>query len=173
VTSSSSTEPPITTGPIAPDRPPSNTVSRRFSRRAAIGAFTFLLRREGWHINQKVIRRIYRALGLQLRNKTPKRRVKPVKRLKNDGFWVRGADFKFHEFSETNADDFVVGDLRDQGFCRAVVDRRFDEVYQLAVKNGPGVRIASQPIVCTRNPTLVGVSPDAINVVSVQNCWGK
>ena len=35
-----------------------------------------LLRREGWSINQKKTRRIYRELGLQLRNKTPKRRVK-------------------------------------------------------------------------------------------------
>jgi GDP-D-mannose 3', 5'-epimerase len=43
---------------------------------------------------------------------------------------------KFHEFSETEADDFVVGDLRDQGFCRAIVDRRFDEVYQLAADMG-------------------------------------
>ena len=59
-----------------------------------------------------------------------------VKRLKMDGFWVRGVDLKFHEFSETDADDFVVGDLRDQGFCRAVVDRRFDEVYQLAADMG-------------------------------------
>src|SRR6516225_9716561 len=59
-----------------------------------------------------------------------------VKRLKKDGFWVRGADLKFHEFSETHADDFVIGDLRDQGFCRAVVDRRFDEVYQLAADMG-------------------------------------
>jgi hypothetical protein len=40
------------------------------------------------------------------------------KRLKNDGFWVRGGRLKFPEDSETNADDFVVGDLRDQGFCR-------------------------------------------------------
>ena len=55
-----------------------------------------------------------------------------VRRLKKDGFWIRGVDLKFHEFSETQADDFVVGDLRDQGFCRAIVDRRFDEVYQLA-----------------------------------------
>ena len=42
-----------------------------------------------------------------------------VKRLKNDGFWIRRVDLKFHEFSETQADDFVVGDLRDQSFCRA------------------------------------------------------
>jgi putative transposase len=35
-----------------------------------------LLRREGWHHGQNKTRRIYRELGLQLRNKTPKRRVK-------------------------------------------------------------------------------------------------
>jgi putative transposase len=35
-----------------------------------------LLRREGWSINEKRTRRIYRELGLQLRNKSPKRRVK-------------------------------------------------------------------------------------------------
>ena len=35
-----------------------------------------LLRRDGWPINQKKTRRVYRELGLQLRNKTPKRRVK-------------------------------------------------------------------------------------------------
>jgi putative transposase len=34
------------------------------------------LRRESWRINQKKTRRIYRKLSLQLRNKTPKRRVK-------------------------------------------------------------------------------------------------
>lgn len=59
-----------------------------------------------------------------------------VKCLKREGFWVRGVDIKFHEFSETEADDFIVGDLRDQGICRAVVDRRFDEVYQLAADMG-------------------------------------
>jgi len=35
-----------------------------------------LLRREGWHVNAKRIWRLYREMGLQLRNKTPKRRVK-------------------------------------------------------------------------------------------------
>jgi nucleoside-diphosphate-sugar epimerase len=59
-----------------------------------------------------------------------------VKRLKGEGFWVRGVDLKFPEFSETQADDFVVGDLRDQELCRAVIDRKFDEVYQLAADMG-------------------------------------
>lgn len=59
-----------------------------------------------------------------------------VKRLKNEGFWVRGVDLKFPMFSDTAADDFVVGDLRDPQFCRDIVDRRFDEVYQLAADMG-------------------------------------
>lgn len=59
-----------------------------------------------------------------------------VKRLKREGFWVRGVDLKAHEYAETEADDFVVGDLRDQYFTRSVIDRRFDEVYQLAADMG-------------------------------------
>ncbi len=59
-----------------------------------------------------------------------------VKRLKCDGFWVRGVDLKFPEYSETEADDFVIGDLREPEFCRAIIDRRFDEVYQLAADMG-------------------------------------
>lgn len=59
-----------------------------------------------------------------------------VKRLKKEGFWVRGVDLKFHEYCETEADDFVIGDLRDQQFVRSVIDRRFDEVYQLAADMG-------------------------------------
>jgi GDP-D-mannose 3', 5'-epimerase len=59
-----------------------------------------------------------------------------VKRLKSEGFWVRGVDLKFPEFSPTSADDFVIADLRDAANCRAIVDRRFDEVYQLAADMG-------------------------------------
>jgi len=59
-----------------------------------------------------------------------------VKRLKQEGFWVRGVDLKFNEYAETLADDFVIGDLRDQYLVRSVVDRRFDEVYQLAADMG-------------------------------------
>lgn len=59
-----------------------------------------------------------------------------VKRLKKEGFWVRGVDLKFHEHADTEADDFVIGDLRDQTFCRSVIDRNFEEVYQLAADMG-------------------------------------
>lgn len=59
-----------------------------------------------------------------------------VKALKREGFWVRGADLKHPEFSPTAADEFLRGDLSEQTFCRAVVDRRFDEIYQLAADMG-------------------------------------
>ena len=59
-----------------------------------------------------------------------------VKKLKREGFWVRGVDLKNNEFSKTEADDFVIGDLRDPVVCRDVVDRPFDEVYQLAADMG-------------------------------------
>ena len=60
-----------------------------------------------------------------------------VKRLKHEGgFWVRGTDLKFPRFSETEADDFMIGDLRDPYFARQVIDRRFDEIYQLAADMG-------------------------------------
>lgn len=59
-----------------------------------------------------------------------------VKRLKREGFWIRGVDLKRHEFCESVADEFVVGDLRDPQVCRDILDRPFDEVYQLAADMG-------------------------------------
>jgi len=59
-----------------------------------------------------------------------------VKRLRKEGFWVRGVDLKYSEFAETEADDFVIADLRDQYICRQIVDRKFDEVYQFAADMG-------------------------------------
>jgi GDP-D-mannose 3', 5'-epimerase len=59
-----------------------------------------------------------------------------VKRLKKEGFFVRGVDLKFPDFSPTHADDFMIGDLRDPQVCRQAIDRRFDEVYQLAADMG-------------------------------------
>ena len=59
-----------------------------------------------------------------------------IKRLKGEGFWVRGVDLKYPEFSETTADDFVIGDLRNPVVCKSITDRPFDEVYQLAADMG-------------------------------------
>lgn len=59
-----------------------------------------------------------------------------VKRLKREGSWVRGVDLSYPQFSDSYADDFVIGDLRDAQFCRDITDRDFDEVYQLAADMG-------------------------------------
>jgi GDP-D-mannose 3',5'-epimerase len=69
-----------------------------------------------------------------------------VKRLKSEGYWVRGVDLKYPEFSPTEADDFVIADLRNAYEVRKVStvtyqepflkDTPFDEVYQLACLMG-------------------------------------
>ena len=59
-----------------------------------------------------------------------------VKRLRKEGFWVRGADLKFPCFDNTQANDFMIVDLRNQLDVARVFDRSFDEVYQLAADMG-------------------------------------
>lgn len=59
-----------------------------------------------------------------------------VRRLKKEGYWVRGVDLKYPEFSPSAADEFVIGDLRDQNVCNDITDRPFDELYQLAADMG-------------------------------------
>ena len=58
-----------------------------------------------------------------------------VKRLRSEGYWVRGVDLKHHEFSPTRANEFVIGDLRDPAVVRSVLSE-IDEVYQLAADMG-------------------------------------
>ena len=58
-----------------------------------------------------------------------------VKRLKSEGYWVRGVDLKGHEYCESRADEFILSDLRDPDTCE-VVTRDIDEVYQLAADMG-------------------------------------
>ncbi len=58
-----------------------------------------------------------------------------VKRLKREGCWVRAVDLKRHEFSASPADEFIVGDLRDQTLVQRVVPG-IDEVFQLAADMG-------------------------------------
>jgi len=58
-------------------------------------------------------------------------------KLKKEGYWVRGVDLKYPEFSGTEADQFIIGDLRLAGCCKMVTqDVSFDEVYQLAADMG-------------------------------------
>jgi GDP-D-mannose 3',5'-epimerase len=69
-----------------------------------------------------------------------------VKRLKSEGYWVRGVDLKYPEFSETEADHFVIHDLTHQVNLKSILlighgepfekARPFDEVYQFAADMG-------------------------------------
>ena len=62
-----------------------------------------------------------------------------VKQLKSEGYWVRGVDLKYPDFSETHADDFIVGDLRDAKLVDDAVSNQgkpFNEVYQFAADMG-------------------------------------
>jgi nucleoside-diphosphate-sugar epimerase len=59
-----------------------------------------------------------------------------VKRLKKEGYWVKGVDLKYPEFSKTAADEFIIGDLRDPNLCSDILNIPYDEVYQLAAEMG-------------------------------------
>jgi GDP-D-mannose 3',5'-epimerase len=62
-----------------------------------------------------------------------------VKRLKKEGYWVRGVDVKEHEFAPTKADEFLLLDLREPENCEKALmvdSSTFDEVYQLAADMG-------------------------------------
>lgn len=70
-----------------------------------------------------------------------------VNRLKQEGYWVRAVDLKKPMFSNSQADDFVVGDLRYPGVVSNAllgpnqtgstdIENSFDEVYQLAADMG-------------------------------------
>ena len=76
-----------------------------------------------------------------------------VRRLKYEGYWVRGVDLKYPEFSVSEADEFIQGDLRDLSFVRRVLEFKgeqgnfynsvpyryilpFHEIYQFAADMG-------------------------------------
>ena len=76
-----------------------------------------------------------------------------VKRLREEGYWVRGVDVKYPEFSNSAANEFVVGDLTDKRFVERVLEYKgdrgnfyhsvptryiqpFDEIYQFAADMG-------------------------------------
>ena len=76
-----------------------------------------------------------------------------VHRLKSEGYWVRGIDLKKPEYSNTSADEFVTGDLRDVDFVRKCLEYKgpfpnfhhdvpyryiapFHEIYQFAADMG-------------------------------------
>ena len=76
-----------------------------------------------------------------------------VRRLRSEGYWVRGVDLKYPEFSKTETHEFIQGDLRDVSFVERVIQFKgyqgnfyhnvpsrylqpFDEIYQFAADMG-------------------------------------
>ena len=83
-----------------------------------------------------------------------------VKKLKNEGYWVRGVDQKEHEFSKLPSDEFMVLDLRQEENCRKALthpDGAFDEVYQLAADMGGMGFIHTAECEIMHNSVLINV----------------
>jgi len=83
-----------------------------------------------------------------------------VKKLKQEGYWVRGVDIKLHEFSTTQADEFLLLDLRKEKNCRSALtisNDRFDEVYQLAADMGGMGFISAAECDILHNNALINI----------------
>jgi GDP-D-mannose 3',5'-epimerase len=84
-----------------------------------------------------------------------------VKKLKREGYWVRGVDVKEHEFAPTAADEFRLLDLREERDCQAALDlggETFDEVYNLAADMGGMGFIHAAECEIMRNSALVNLN---------------
>ena len=84
-----------------------------------------------------------------------------VKRLKHEGFWVRGVDIKLHEFAPTAADEFLLLDLREKENCTVALSvdgGTFDEVYQLAADMGGMGFIHSAECEIMHNSALININ---------------
>ena len=90
-----------------------------------------------------------------------------AKKLKREGYWVRGVDIKEHEFAPTAADEFRLLDLREEENCQTALSLAggtFDEVYQLAADMGGMGFISTAECEIMRNSAL-------INNHMVHNAW--
>jgi nucleoside-diphosphate-sugar epimerase len=100
-----------------------------------------------------------------------------VKRLKADGYWVRGVDIKEQEYEKSQADEFRILDLRLEKGCRAAMltntvdSTEFDEVYQLAADMGGMGFIHNEECDIMRNSSLINInmSEMAIRKYKVKN----
>lgn len=83
-----------------------------------------------------------------------------VKKLKQEGYWVRGVDIKHHEFAPSAADEFLKLDLREPQNCQAALSLSsgsFDEVYQLAADMGGMGFIHSAECDIMHNSALINI----------------
>ena len=88
-----------------------------------------------------------------------------VRRLKKERYWVRGVDLKHPEYSPTEADDFIIGDLRSSLVVREALQGSIDELYQLAADMGGAGYIFSG-----ENDAQVMYNSALINLNTAQVC---
>jgi GDP-D-mannose 3',5'-epimerase len=81
-----------------------------------------------------------------------------VKKLKKEGYWVRGVDIKNPEFSPSAADEFMLLDLRERPNAEKAVSGTLDEVYQLAADMGGMGFIHSAETEIMRNSVLININ---------------
>jgi GDP-D-mannose 3', 5'-epimerase len=82
-----------------------------------------------------------------------------VRKLKREGYWVRGVDIREPEFSPSGADEFLLLDLREKENCRTALTAgaKFDEVFQLAADMGGMGFIHSAECEIMHNSVLINV----------------
>jgi nucleoside-diphosphate-sugar epimerase len=90
-----------------------------------------------------------------------------VKRLKEEGYWVRGVDIKNNEY-HNYADEFILGDLTDPNVVQSVIPENVDEVYQLAADMGGALYIFTG-----QNDANVMHNSALINLNVVHECTKK
>ena len=76
--------------------------------------------------------------------------------LKDRGYWVRGVDLKYPEFSDTDADEFQIGDLRRWENCLKATEG-IDEVYALAADMGGMGFISCHHAEILHNNSLINI----------------
>ena len=81
-----------------------------------------------------------------------------VRRLTHEGYWVRGIDVKQPGWGTTEADEFVIADLRDPQKAAEALTGGFDEVYQLAADMGGMGFIHSAETQIMHNSMLINVN---------------
>jgi GDP-D-mannose 3',5'-epimerase len=79
-----------------------------------------------------------------------------VSYLKGRGYWVRGVDLKYPEYSEVDADEFELRDLRRWDEC-LLATREVDEVYALAADMGGMGFISANHATILRNNALINL----------------
>lgn len=100
-----------------------------------------------------------------------------ARRLKQEGFWVRGVDLKYPEFGPTACDEFIIGDLRSPHVCELVVKApqghdSLDEVYQLAADMGGMGYISCHDAEIMHNSALININmAEACRIAQVKKVF--